>query len=127
MAPDILLVEDEPDIAELLQMALRAAGYTVRVAADAHTAYTMLKVYGRPGLSLIDVRLPDGDGSELCRRLVTWWPEHPVILMSATPSLREKGMADGAAEFLAKPFELEELVRVVGRHVTPQAPCQHAS
>jgi|GraSoi_2013_60cm_1033757.scaffolds.fasta_scaffold28943_2 CheY-like chemotaxis protein len=111
----ILVVDDEPSIAQLLSEVLDEAGYRVVLAADGRSALATAR-RERPALVLTDRMLPLLDGLEVARRLrrhpVT---RHiPVVMMSSSRPDRE---LIGDLPFLPKPFELEELLDIVALHV----------
>lgn len=107
----ILIVDDDPDIAELLRDALRER-YEIEVAATALEAAARVPVF-RPDALLVDVRLPDVNGLELCRQLRAMMPDGaaPVLAMSAYGSEVDPSEVrrSGAVAFLPKPLPLAEL------------------
>ena len=110
MAERILVVEDEKLIRASLAERLGAEGYDVSEAGDAVTFRRILD-QTELGLVLLDVRLPDADGTELLKELTATRPEVPVILMTAYSSV-EKAVAAmklGAWDYLNKPFDLDEM------------------
>ena len=123
----ILVVEDEPAIAELLAINLRHSGFEVTLAADAQQA---LAAVARvlPDLVLLDWMLPGQSGIELCRRLRAR-PETkalPIIMLTARAEEADKlaGLDGGADDYVTKPFSPKELlarVRALLRRKAPQA------
>ncbi len=116
MAERILVVEDERLIRESLIERLAADGYEVTAAADGAQFRAEL-AKGAPDLALMDVRLPDADGTELLKELTAEHPEIPAILMTAYSSV-EKAVAAmklGAWDYLNKPFDLDEMAVEVGK------------
>jgi len=117
---EILVVEDDPASLQLLVSLLEKAGYRVRPATDA--ALALRSVQARvPDLVLLDVRLPDTDGFEVCRQLKAR-PETrdvPVIFLSALDDTdsRVKGFEVGAVDFVSKPLQKAELLARVRTHV----------
>ena len=111
----ILVVDDEPSIAQLLSEILDEAGYRVVLAADGRSALATAR-RERPALVLTDRMLPQLDGLEVARRLrrhpVT--RNIPVVMMSSSRPDRE---LIGDLPFLPKPFELEELLDTVALYV----------
>jgi two-component system OmpR family response regulator len=107
----ILVVDDEPTLAELLTMALSYEGWEVRSAADGATALRLAAEFG-PDAVLLDVMLPDLDGVEVLRRLRTDLPDLPVLLLTARDSTEDRaaGLRAGADGYVTKPFSLEHLV-----------------
>ena len=118
-ASQILVVEDEAPIRRLLRTTLEAEGYVVHEAATAREGET-LAGNRRIDLFLIDLGLPDGEGTALIRRL-RGWTQRPVIVLSARTleSQKVEALDAGADDFVAKPFGVAELharLRVALRH-----------
>jgi two-component system KDP operon response regulator KdpE len=118
----ILVVDDEPQILRALQTSLRAAGYEVETASDAHTA---LAAAGSrpPDAVILDLVLPDGTGTEVSRRLREW-TSAPILILSVVGEDREKVAAldAGADDYVTKPFSIDELLarlRAALRRSTP--------
>lgn len=111
----ILIVDDEENISFLLSAAWRGMGYTVDVAETGHEALTLAGTR-QPDIIVLDVSLPDFDGFEVLRRLRIAGNKVPVIFLTARGDTddRVRGLVEGADDYLAKPFSLEELsARVV--------------
>jgi two-component system phosphate regulon response regulator PhoB len=111
----VLIVDDEPDFALILEMMLKRAGYRTLTAANGGEALTMVQLH-QPDVILLDDMLPIINGSEVCRRLKQN-PETaaiPVILMSAAEHrLRDHQFIEaiGANCVLVKPFKLDDLMQ----------------
>lgn len=109
MVATILVVDDEPDILELVSVRLKMAGHRTVLAASGEEA---LKSFftERPDLSIVDIDLPGMDGIELCGRMREM-SDLPVIFLSAMGSEldRVKGLQAGADDYIVKPFAKEEL------------------
>lgn len=107
----VLVVDDEPNITELVALGLRYEGFEVATAADGRGALRAVREFG-PGLLILDVRLPDIDGFEVCRRMRTDGIRIPVIFLTARDSTEDKiaGLTIGGDDYLTKPFSLDELV-----------------
>ena len=106
----ILVVDDEPQILRAMQMKLRGAGYVVETAATAEEA--LMKAAMRPPDALVlDLLLPDGNGSDVCRELRTWTTA-PVLVLSAVGEESEKiaALDAGADDYVTKPFSGDELL-----------------
>ena len=120
----ILVVDDEPQILRAVQMKLRGAGYTVDTAITAEEA--LMKAGMRPPMAIIlDVLLPDGRGTDVCRELRTWY-HAPIVVLSAVGEEKEKvdALDAGADDYITKPFSGEELLarlRAVLRRAAPSA------
>jgi len=118
----ILVVDDEIDMGRLVSDALRLRGYEVTACAAATAAWDAV-MDGAVDILVTDVRMRDLGGLELCDRVVANRPDVPVIVMTAFGSL-ETAIATiraGAFDFLAKPFEIDEIVLAVERAITHRA------
>jgi two-component system KDP operon response regulator KdpE len=106
----ILVVDDEPQILRALSTTLRGAGYEVATAASAEAALAAAAVRP-PEAVILDLVLPDGSGTDVCREL-RMWTEAPVIVLSAVGEEREKVAAldAGADDYVTKPFGVDELL-----------------
>jgi DNA-binding response OmpR family regulator len=120
MAPRVLLVEADCDVAHLYRVLLEYGGYVIQWAADCRSALVVASdgLSSQPHLVLIDPWLPDGDGLALCGELKARWPSVPVIALSTQPALRERLLGACADEFLLKPFDIDEFDTAVQRVVT---------
>jgi len=106
----VLVIDDEAAIRELLEYGLGQAGFVVRTVGDAAAALEAVRVW-TPEVIVLDVMLPEIDGFALLpmlRRLT----DAPIVMLSARAETAEKvaGLSRGADDYVAKPFELEELV-----------------
>jgi len=113
----VLLVDDEPEIVELIDRALQEDGrFEVRIAANGFDAGMMVKEY-RPDLIILDVMLPDINGKEVCQRIKSDPALSDVRVICISGMVEEDKIADlmssGANEFLQKPFEVEQLVELM--------------
>ena len=110
MDANILLVEDDPSIREVTALGLRAAGFTVRVAADGLEGLERWRA-DRPDLVLLDVMLPRMDGLEVCRA-IRREATTPIVMLTARADTIDVvvGLESGADDYLRKPFEMPELV-----------------
>jgi len=120
--PRILVVDDEPQILRALETNLRGAGYEVDTAATAEDALSTAAAR-RPEAVILDLLLPDGRGTDVCRELRTW-SSVPVIVLSAVGEESEKVAAldAGADDYVTKPFGMDELLarlRAATRRGTP--------
>jgi two-component system KDP operon response regulator KdpE len=103
-------VDDEPQILRALQMKLRGAGYSVETAATAQEA--LMKAGMRPPEAIVlDLLLPDGSGTDLCRELRRW-NTAPILVLSAVGEEKEKiaALDAGADDYVTKPFSGDELL-----------------
>ena len=106
----ILVVDDEPQILRALRTSLRGAGYEVETAETAEQALTAAAVHP-PDAVILDLVLPDGRGTDVCRELRTW-TSVPVIVLSVVGDESEKVAAldAGADDYVTKPFGVDELL-----------------
>jgi two-component system OmpR family response regulator len=107
----LLVVEDEPNIRELLSTSLRFAGFEVHTAGDGQTALKLAEST-RPDLLVLDVMLPDMDGFSVTRRLRDQGRQVPVVFLTARDDTQDKvtGLTVGGDDYVTKPFSLEEVV-----------------
>lgn len=110
-APRALVVEDDPELCELLERLLDEAGYRVRVARDGQAGLHAALTVGFDVL-VVDRGLPGIDGVDLIRRLRKRGVATPVLVLSAYGSLADRvsGLDAGAEDYLVKPFEVDELL-----------------
>lgn len=106
----ILVVDDEPQIRRALRTALTGHGYEVEVAENGEQALTLLPSW-QPDALVLDLVMPDIDGTEVLRQTRTW-SDLPVIVLSARGQERDKILALdlGADDYLTKPFGMDELL-----------------
>lgn len=111
MAVSVLIVEDDRNIAELLQMYLEKEGYAVTVAADGGQGLAKFRAI-KPDLVLLDVMMPVMDGYQLVRTLRAEGNEIPVLFLTALQSMDSKreGFSSGIDDYLTKPVDYEELI-----------------
>ncbi|HEV2640798.1 MAG TPA: response regulator transcription factor [Actinocrinis sp.] len=127
--PRLLVVDDEPNIRELLSASLRFSGFEVATAATGHDALAAVERHV-PDLILLDVMLPDLDGFQVARRLRE--SRHvPILFLTARDAVEDKvtGLTLGADDYVTKPFSLEEVVAriqsVLRRTRGEMAPATH--
>jgi DNA-binding response OmpR family regulator len=106
----VLIVEDDDDIAQVLQRSLRLEGYETRIAADGEAALGAASDFV-PDLVVLDLGLPKLDGMEVARRLRAA-DDVPILMLTARDALesRVEGLDAGADDYLVKPFERQELL-----------------
>jgi len=106
----ILVVDDETQILRALQTSLQGAGYKVEVAATAAEALTSAATHPPDGV-ILDLMLPDGSGTDVCRELRRW-TNVPILVLSAVGDEHEKVAAldAGADDYVTKPFGIDELL-----------------
>jgi DNA-binding response OmpR family regulator len=108
--PRVLVVEDDEEIALVLQRSLRLEGYDVRIAGDGEAALDHAAAFN-PDLVILDLGLPKLDGIEVARRLRAN-DDVPILMLTARDALesRVEGLDSGADDYLVKPFERQELL-----------------
>ena len=112
--PHILFVDDNPDICELVQLVLQAAGFRVSTA-DNTAAALQLAASERFDAVLLDYWMPDVTGIELCRRIRAFDQNTPILLCSGavTQADKEAAVLAGAQGYVYKPFYSSDLIRAV--------------
>ena len=123
----LLLVDDEPNIRRILQVAFEKSGYAVEVASDGQEALAEFGSF-RPDCVLTDVTMPGMNGYELLRE-VRAASDTPVVIMTAFGTIPQavQAIRDGAFEYVTKPFDLDQLKKVVGAAVSSKsAPAKSA-
>lgn len=131
MTRTVLIVEDEPAIADGIAYALRTDGFTPLHVTLAAEALDVLRGAAPPALAILDVGLPDLNGFELCRQL-RQFSDLPVIFLTARADEIDRvvGLEIGADDYVTKPFSPRELVarvRVILRRAAGQAPAPAAA
>jgi len=129
--PKVLVVDDEPNIRELVEVALKFHGCAVAVSASGKDALHQAETY-EPDLMILDVMLPDMDGFEVCRTLRSVGNDVPVIFLTArdTTSDTIRGLTLGGDDYVTKPFSVEALVarvRAVLRRAARSGPATPGS
>ena len=116
-AKKILVVDDDPDILEFLQVALKEEGYVVGVS-DKGEYLEQLRNGGLPDFILLDVLLSGKDGREIVKFLKNQDETRhiPVLMFSAHPSAEQTAREAGADDFIAKPFDIDVLLRKIERY-----------
>ena len=110
MALSVLIVEDDRNIAELLQMYLEKEGYAVTVAFDGGAGLSKFRAIG-PDLVLLDVMMPVMDGWAVCKSIRAE-SQTPIIMLTAKGEINDKvnGLRSGADDYITKPFEMKEVL-----------------
>jgi signal transduction histidine kinase/ActR/RegA family two-component response regulator len=113
-APRILVVDDDPDIRQLLQDRLRAKGYRAQSAADGVQALEAVRAETFEGM-ILDISLPSMDGMDVLRQIRKWDQQIPIVMVTASGSkeLAVRAISMGAQAYLLKPFDVDELQRIV--------------
>jgi two-component system OmpR family response regulator len=107
----ILVVDDEPNIVEVISMALKFEGFDVATAGTGRQALDTVAEF-RPHLIVLDVMLPDMEGFEVAEKLGAQRSETPIVFLTARDDTTDKvrGLSSGGDDYVTKPFSLEELV-----------------
>ena len=121
----VLVVDDEPNISELLSMVLRYEGWDVRAAGTGSQAISTAKTF-RPDAVVLDMMLPDLDGLTVLRRMRQENPAIPVLFLTARDAVEDRvaGLTAGGDDYVTKPFSVEEVVarlRALMRRTTVSA------
>ncbi len=122
----VLVVEDDPNVRSTLEQLLRFEGYRVSLAGDGREALDLLET-DRPDMAVVDVVMPRLDGLSLCRTLRRRGDRLPILVLTARGQVGDRvaGLDAGADDYLAKPFDTEELLarlRALLRRSAPDEP-----
>lgn len=109
MDTKLLIVDDDPNICEMLRVYLENEGYKIKTASDGADGVNYFKIY-EPDLVLLDIMMPRKDGWQVCREIREISPK-PVIMITAKGDVFDKvlGLELGADDFIVKPFDMKEL------------------
>lgn len=126
----VLIIEDEPDIANQIARRLQAEGWTAQIASDGHAGVNAAVEF-RPDLIVLDVMLPGIDGLEVCRRIQAELPA-PILMLTARDDEMDMliGLGVGADDYMTKPFSMRELVarlKVLLRRVQRASAAAHVN
>lgn len=120
MERTILVVEDSPTELKLIQSTLEGRGYRIMTATDGEQALAQATLY-RPDLIVLDVVLPKKNGYQVCRqlKLAADTKDIKIVMVSSKSGESDRfwGLKQGADDYLAKPFQPQELVARVERHL----------
>jgi two-component system OmpR family response regulator len=107
----VLVVDDEPSLAELMANVLRYEGWEIRTAGDGASAVRAAREF-RPDAVVLDIMLPDFDGLEVLRRIRTELPYVCVLFLTARDAVDDRvaGLTAGGDDYVTKPFSLEEVL-----------------
>jgi two-component system OmpR family response regulator len=107
----VLVVDDEPSLAELLASVLRYEGWEIRTAEDGAAAVRTAREF-QPDAVVLDIMLPDFDGLEVLRRVRSLLPHVCVLFLTARDSVQDRvnGITAGGDDYVTKPFSLEEVI-----------------
>ena len=111
----ILVVDDDPEIVAMLREFLESEGHTVQTAANGAEALERLSSVS-PSVILLDMRMPVLDGWGFAKRLQERQERYPIVVMTAAESAQRWADEIGANGYIAKPFDLDELLQKIERH-----------
>ena len=121
MARDVLIVDDDAALLDVIRRFLEGEGYQVLTANDGDRAQALI-LQSQPGMVLLDLNMPRLSGWEVQAWMQALHPAIPVVFMTAREHAFDQAERYGAAASLAKPFDLDDLLRVVSRFVGPPDP-----
>jgi len=119
MAKKILVVDDDEGILDAVAFFLEECGYVVKAISDGTLTCSVVAEF-QPDLILLDVLLSGVDGRDVCRELKDnrRYRHIPIIMISAHPTAKAETKQYGAQEFLAKPFDTEDMLRTVEEYIS---------
>ena len=117
-AGEVLVVDDDTAIVDLIKEVLIEEGYRVRTAYDGLAGLRAIEAVP-PALLLTDLRMPRMSGMELVGKARASGYDFPIVIIAATPELAQPLLQLRHTEYLAKPFDLHQLLDRVARHVAP--------
>jgi DNA-binding response OmpR family regulator len=117
MNKKILIVEDDPAIVDSMQMLLEMEGYEVIAITNANKMHTIKDIF--PDVILLDIWMSGQDGRDTAKYLKRHDDTKtiPIIMVSASKDIEKSAKEAGADDYLAKPFEMEELLSKVNKHI----------
>lgn len=117
----VLVVDDDPDIREIIELALSSNGYRVVTANDGRACLRRLREPERPCIVLLDMMMPDMNGWEVCEAIAkdASLASIPVLILTGNSQLRETHL--GSVPILRKPIELKALLAAIAQHARPPA------
>ena len=119
---DVLVVDDDPDMVEVIRLVLGQADYRTRGAENGKQALQAVEER-LPSLVLLDMLMPIMSGWQCAKELrATYGRQLPIVVMTAAEHARARSDEVEADDVLSKPFEIAELLRVVAKHVGPADP-----
>lgn len=123
----ILLVDDDPNISELIRLYFNKQGWEIKLASDGNQALFRFKEY-KPDLVVLDLMLPGKKGWEVCRE-IREQSNVPIIMLTARGDREDKiaGLEEGADDYIVKPFDPQELVARVKANLRRYLDNQHSS
>ena len=112
----VLLVEDDLDLLGMVQLLLSGEGYEVITATNGREALDQV-AQAMPGLILLDMKMPIMNGWEFAREFRARYDRQaPIVVLTAAEDARKRAEEIGAEDYLGKPFEIDDLLRIVTRY-----------
>jgi CheY-like chemotaxis protein len=119
---DVLVVDDDPDMIEVMELVLHDAGYATRTALNGQQALDAVAA-GMPALIVLDMLMPVMNGWQFAREFhARYGASAPIVVATAAEHVRSRGDDIEAVDVLPKPFEVSDLLRVVARHLRVPRP-----
>jgi len=118
----ILIVEDDPQVARLITLVLQRNGHEAQVVADGQSALTRAKE-AKPAMIFADLTIRGMGGAALCSALKAHDETRtiPYVILSGDRDIAEKARVCGADDYMGKPFEFEDLIRLVNKYARAQS------
>lgn len=115
----ILIIDDDPDILEVLQLTLQMEGFETKTNPHGEELFNEISIF-KPDVIILDILLSGSDGRVLCKKLKSkiGTKNIPVILVSAHPKAKETIKESGADDFIPKPFNIDDLLNSVENQLT---------
>ena len=124
-APVALIIEDDPSIGMLLEFLLQREGFAPKLLAEGRSAQLAIQSDAAPALILLDIMLPYVDGVELLQQIrkQTGWERTAVIMLTTKSNEHDivRALELGANDYVVKPFQPNELLARIRRHVKPKS------
>lgn len=114
----ILVVDDDEGVLDAISLILEEAGYSVDTSLKGEETYRIIDSF-KPDLILLDVLMSGNDGRVICKKLKKTESTRriPIIMISAHPTAEADSLEYGAQDFLAKPFDTQDLLKLIKKHI----------
>jgi two-component system, chemotaxis family, chemotaxis protein CheY len=118
---DVLVVDDDPDMVDVIELVLRTEGYAVRSAENGKRALEAVAT-AMPALVLLDMLMPVMDGWQFARELrARYGRVVPIVVVTAAEHAQSRAAEIGADDVVSKPFDVDDLLQIVARHAPAPA------
>jgi DNA-binding response OmpR family regulator len=119
MSKKIIIADDDPGILDAVGIMLEFEGYEVKCTPDCTALLNMESESEFPDLLLLDIWMSGTDGRDVCRYLKQKesTSKIPIVMISASKDIERSAIEAGADDFLAKPFEMDDLLQKIGRYI----------